>query len=108
MIDGYNVNVGDTVFILGVGRGTVSSISDDGSFSVKVGRGIQHFADGGMVGNVRRVYWHDPVLFNPPKDANLWNTTRNAAAYMRDLIASLYMSNANVQVPEVTNEETTK
>lgn len=108
MIDGYNVNVGDTVYIIGVGRGTVSSIADDGSFSVKVGRGVQHFSDGGMVGNTRRVYWHDPVIMNPPKDINLWNTTKNAAAYMKDLIASLYNANVKVVAPEVKNEETTE
>jgi hypothetical protein len=107
MIDGYNVNVGDTVFILGVGRGTVSSIADDGSFSVKIGRGVQHFSDGGMVGNTRRVYWHDPVLFNPPKDVNVWNTIKQAAFYIKNLIERLYGARVKVDVPEV-NDETTE
>ena len=32
-----------------------------------------------MVGNARRVYWHDPVFIDPPKDLNLWTAFMDSA-----------------------------
>lgn len=72
MVNGYPVHIHDTVFVLGVGAGTVTAISADGGFTVKTGQGESHFRDGGYLGNQRRVYWSDPILLDPPKDHFLW------------------------------------
>ena len=80
MLNGSPVNVGDTVYILGIGTGKVVGTDESGGFSVQAGaRGTLYYRDGGMVGNARRVYWPDPVFIDPPKDLNLWTAFMDSA-----------------------------
>ena len=72
MLDGYPVNVGDSVYVLGIGAGMVTSINSEGGFSVKAGNGEIYYRDGGYLGNQRRVYWADPLIVIPPKDRKFW------------------------------------
>ena len=82
MLNGSPVNVGDTVYILGIGTGRVVGTDESGGFSVQAGgRGTLYYRDGGMVGNARRVYWHDPVFIDPPKDLNLWTAFMDSWFY---------------------------
>lgn len=72
MLDGYPVNIGDVVYSLGVGTGTVTAVNADGGFSVKHGNGEVYYRDGGYIGNKKRVYWADPLIIVPPKDRRVW------------------------------------
>ena len=72
MIDGSPVVIGDTVYVLGIGSGFVTSVNVDGGFTVKTGNGEAFYRDGGYIGNQRRVYWSDPFIIMPPKNRRLW------------------------------------
>lgn len=72
MLDGYPVNIKDVVYVLGVGSGTVTSITADGGFTVRTGNGEAFYRDGGYVGNQKRVFWSDPMIVTPPKDRRFW------------------------------------
>lgn len=72
MIDDVPVHINDAVHVLGLGDGLVTSISSDGSFEVKLGNGKVNVRKGGYIGNVRKVYWHNPMIVVPPKDEQLW------------------------------------
>ena len=103
MIDGVEVKIGDTVFVLGFGHATVTSISDDGSFTVKVGRsGTQLIRSGGYIGNSRRVFWHDPFIIVPPKDDRLWQAFRSMALNDYAQLVELFRSGS---IPVHATEE---
>jgi len=72
MIDGVKVNIGDTVYVLGIGSGQVTKVSSDGGFSVRTGSGEASYRSGGYVANKRRVYWANPIFITPPNDPVLW------------------------------------
>ena len=76
MLDGESVSIKDSVYVLGVGYCPVSGVNPDGSFTVKTRQGETFFRAGGLIGNKRRVYWHDPMRFAPPKSATLWNAIK--------------------------------
>lgn len=82
MIDGVQVNKGDTVWVLGIGQGVVTLVSPDGSFRVKTGYGETHYARGGLVGTQRRVFWADPVVVVPPKDPVIWGVYKRMAEHL--------------------------
>lgn len=103
MLDGVQLSIGDTVYVLGIGYGSVYSVSSDGSFKVKIGRSTQEYRDGGMIGNVRKVYWHDPLFIVPPKDATLWAAFKEQALYNYAL--TLKLLNGKYKVPQVDKDE---
>lgn len=72
MLDGYPVNNGDVVYVLGIGSGTVTSVNVDGGFTVRTGKGEAFYRDGGYIGNQKRVFWSDPFLVVPVKDRRFW------------------------------------
>lgn len=72
MIDDVPVQINDAVHVLGLGDGIVTAVSADGSFEVKLGNGKVHVRKGGYIGNVRKVYWHNPMIVVPPKNDQLW------------------------------------
>lgn len=88
MIDGYPVRVKDNVFVLGVGNGIVTKVSNDG-FYVKTGRGESHYRTGGFVGNQRRVFWHNPVFMLPPKNKKLWRAATELAQVVYENLTNL-------------------
>lgn len=102
MLDGESVVIGDTVFVQGVGAGTVIRVEADGGFVVKTGNGQQHYRSGGMIGNVRKVYWHDPVIVTPPKNLRLWNAFVAMAKTDYAQVKGLFETGA---VPEMTVDE---
>jgi len=103
MLDNEEVNIGDAVFVLGLGYGTVTSISADGSFRVKLKGAVQEFRNGGYIGSVRKVFWHDPVFIVPPKNASLWATVKEQTKYNYDLIRKILR--AGGVIPEDTSNE---
>lgn len=99
MIDGYPVHVNDNVFVLGVGYGSVTRVSNDGAFSVRTGQGNMNFSTGGMVGtNKRMVYWDDPIVVLPCYNKHLWRTYIKVTRYIFGMLESLFRTG---NVPEV-------
>jgi len=95
-LDGYEVNIGDAVYVLGQGSGTVRIVSPDGSIKVQTGRGIMHFADGGFVGTQRRLYWSSPILEDknhnqilPTKNLKLWRAFQAVAIVLYNQMMAL-------------------
>ncbi len=86
MIDNEEVHIGDRVYVIGTGYGTVASVNRDGGFSVRIGSGEVFFRDGGFIGNQRRVYWHDPVFIHPSKSGTLWRVFKKSAATLYEQI----------------------
>lgn len=68
ILDGDILEVGDTVFDI-VSRSTaeVTAINDE-TFEVMIKGRNAIIKQNGYIGTVRRIYWHDPVIFVPGKD----------------------------------------
>lgn len=92
MLDGYPVNMGDPVHVLGLGSGTVISTNMDGGFTVRVGTGEMYFRDGGYVGNQKRVFWADPMIVVPPKDTKFWRAFVKTATVLYEQAEVFYES----------------
>lgn len=90
MLDGANVSLGDSVYVDAIGTGTVVSLSSDGGFAVKVGNSIYNIRSGGYVGNVRKVYWHNPLMVIPPKNLHLWNTIKGMTERNYKMLQDLF------------------
>ena len=91
MLDGQEVHIGDSVHVIGTGDGIVSSVSADGSFTIKLGdKGSLRVRDGGYVGNVRKVYWFNPIIIVPPKNMKLWINAKKMAQINYDILLDLY------------------
>ena len=73
-ISNENVAIGDTVYDVTQGSGTVVSTMFN-SIQVKFKNGVSiNYDDTGHYAGVRRLYWHNPVVLEPPKDRALWDT----------------------------------
>jgi hypothetical protein len=83
------LGTGSPCYVLGYGPGTVTRVLPDGSFVVNVpGRGERTYTSYGTFGSGpdRKVYYHNPILFEPPKDPSLWRAWKRIAI---DLFGSL-------------------
>lgn len=98
MLDGAEVNIGDSVYVVGMGQGQVTGVSSDGSFTVKIQRNSYTFMDGGFIGKVRKVYWHNPIFVVPPKDVDLWTVFQEQALYNYGLLVRLFASGKRTKV----------
>ena len=90
MMDGSEVKLGDSVYVTAIGSGTVVAVSSDGGFTVKVGNSMFSIRADGYVGNVRKVYWHDPMVIVPPKDLKLWTTFNKMATTNYKMLQELF------------------
>lgn len=90
MIDGYVVEKGDKVWVMGHGYCQVITKANDGSFTVKTGKGRLNFSRGGYSNTVKKVFWHNPCFFNPPKTGALWAAFISVASPLLRSIMSLY------------------
>lgn len=90
MLDGQPVVLGDSVFVMGLGTGTVTSVNSDGGFTVKTGTGESFFRDGGYIGNQKRVYWADPYIITPPKNRRLWRAFVGLAVALYEKVEVIY------------------
>lgn len=93
MIDGQPVCIGDVVYILGIGAGTVISTNIDGGFTVRTGNGDVYYRAGGYLGNQRRVYWNDPFIVIPPKNRRMWRAFVKIATILFGQMQELYDMN---------------
>lgn len=89
-LDGYEVNLGDTVFDVVYGMGTVKELLADGRFRVYFA-GKNRFVYGSDGRRVdaktrRTLYWHDPVIAVPAKDDISWTKLRQLATALIEVM----------------------
>lgn len=87
-LDGDEVVLGDTVFDVVYGTGTVKELLAEGRFRVHFA-GNKRFvyrSDGQRVDTSTRrtLYWHDPVIAIPAKDDISWTKLRQLAKAITD------------------------
>lgn len=99
MIDGYQVLLGDTVWVVGMGTATVAKVEANGDFQIRSGSGMLAITKGGYLGKVRKVYWHDPLIIPPPKDVYVWHTFKKVAITVFNVLARAF------QIKGVPDEE---
>lgn len=72
MISSENVSVGDKLYDIVYGYGEVTSLQY-GDITVLFNKKQRIVFDhSGSLGGVRRLYWHNPVVVEPPKNSSLW------------------------------------
>jgi hypothetical protein len=74
-MDGYDIVPGDVVFDIVYGPGIVHRIDTmQGVFYVRYGQYAAGYLPSGVNDRSRRrtLYWHDPVVFLPAKNAQVW------------------------------------
>ncbi len=74
-MDGDDIVPGDAVFDIVYGPGVVHRIDTvQGVFYVRYGQYAAGYLPSGVNDRSRRrtLYWHDPVVFLPAKDARVW------------------------------------
>lgn len=90
MINGTSPVVGKQVYDMNLGYGKIISVEPDESFVVDFGAGRrQRFSTGGFVGNIRRVYWENPVVVEPMADDTSWQTFVSVARQMYQMVRKL-------------------
>jgi hypothetical protein len=90
MINGTAPVVGKQVYDMNLGYGKIISVEPDLSFVVDFGAGRrQRFSTGGFVGNIRRVYWENPVVVEPMADDTSWQTFVSVARQMYQMVRKL-------------------
>lgn len=66
------VSVNDTVYDVSNGSGTVTAVTEK---TIEVlfanGRRIT-FNQHGSINGIRRLFWHNPIFLDPPKDFSMW------------------------------------
>jgi hypothetical protein len=88
---GDEVQVKDEVYVLHYGKGRVASRTpDDGGFNVEFpDHKVMHFSRSGCQGaSARRlVFWHNPILAEPPRDKILWDGFARLAVHLYGEVA---------------------
>ena len=72
-INNETVAMGDKLYDLVNGVGKVVSISEN-AIEIKFDNGRRiTFNQYGMLNGIRRLYWHNPIIAEPPKRLEEWN-----------------------------------
>lgn len=81
-LDGSEVNIGDRVFAVGYGSGSVTELLTDNKFRVyfAISQRTVTFDSNGVMARMqaRSLFWRDPVLVPPMKDEVMWNRIKPA------------------------------
>lgn len=88
-LDGYDVNIGDSVYDVAHGTGKVMELLVENRFRVHFSSGQYFVFDSSGRTNRypnRTLYWHNPVLMAPLKDDTKW---ASAAAICRTVAEQL-------------------
>lgn len=87
-LDGTELNLRDRVYDLTNGYGEVTDITVDFFTVVFTNRRRLTFDDGGTIRGIRRVFWHDPLILAPPKDAAEWQHLIRIVVSVQGLISA--------------------
>lgn len=87
-INGENVATGDKVYDVAQGYGVVVSTMFN-TIQVHFNTNVRiTFDSEGNYGGVRRLYWHNPVVIEPSKNAAVWETLSTIMASIYKLLVS--------------------
>lgn len=85
-INNENVSTGDRVYDIAQGYGTVVSTMFN-AIQVHFDTNVRiTFDSDGHYGGVRRLYWHNPVVIEPPKHKTVWDTLSGVMGGIHDLL----------------------
>lgn len=89
-LDGDEVAVGDKVYDLSRGIGSVVEIRDTG-FMVRFANKIMLVSDQGVITrrSIRTVYWHNPIIVTPAKKEYHWAEQQRALRLWTDFVKSM-------------------
>lgn len=80
------VYVGDRVYDITHGKGTVVDTTF-GEIAVRFDTGLRvSFDDTGHYAGIRRLFWHPPIVVEPPKDKHMWKTLAECTASIWDYL----------------------
>lgn len=86
-INNESVNIGDKVYDITQGWGTVTAITL-GDIIVKFKNGLRITYDTeGNYGGIRRLFWDNPIVVEPTKDQQLWNTLKSCVLTIHSFLA---------------------
>lgn len=76
-LHGYPAKVGESVYDLVWGTGTIAEVLPDARLRVTFATRDYVFNDAGQSRSVQRptLYWHNPVMIVPQKSEPVWNKT---------------------------------
>jgi hypothetical protein len=85
MLDGYTVEIGNTIWDILLERiGTVIAVDGGGLFTVSfTGGKVLTYTSGGSIAGARRAYWLNPVLTLPQKNDAQWACIQAVVNAMR-------------------------
>lgn len=87
-LDGTELKLGDQVYDLTNGYGNVSDVTTSNFTVLFVNKRRITFDAGGLLRGVRRVFWHDPLILAPPKNAAEWQHLIRLVVSIQGLIAN--------------------
>lgn len=87
-LDDTELALSDRVYDLVNGYGDITDISNQGFTVTFYNRRRITFEVDGTIGGVRRVFWHDPLILAPPKDAAEWQHLIRLVVSVQGLIAN--------------------
>ena len=87
-LDGTELKLHDRVYDLMNGYGDVTETTNSGFTVTFYNRRRLTFEVGGTIGDIRRVFWHDPLILAPPKDATEWQHLIRIVVSVQGLIAN--------------------
>ena len=87
-LDGAELNLHDRVYDLTNGYGEVTDVAKDNFTVLFANRRRLTFDEGGLVRGVRRLFWHDPLILAPPKDAAEWQHLIRIVVSVQGLISA--------------------
>lgn len=91
-LDGDAVRVGDTVWHITGGHGTVETIEHDEARVRMAHGGVLSMYDGGKAGGRKMFYWYEPVALTPRKGKE--NIHRHAIRFAETALALWEASDA--------------
>ena len=90
MINGTSPIEGKQVYDIMSGYGRIIAVEPDESFVVEFAKKRQiRFSAGGYLGNMRRIYWDNPIVVEPTADDKNWQTFLTVARAIYELIKGI-------------------
>lgn len=85
LLDGSKVAVGDSVYHITLGHGTVLTIEKN-TARIKMGKGggVKNMAEGGISGGAKVFFWGKPVIIAPKKSER--ELTAKIGSLLRQLL----------------------
>lgn len=88
LLDDTELTLRDRVYDLTNGYGEVTDVTSHGFTILFTNRRRITFDVGGYLQGVRRVFWHDPLILAPPKDATEWQHLIRIVVSVHGLISN--------------------